>query len=127
MTTLDLGQLPWVLVIGNGSSLELRDLVIMNAAPRSAAANTSYDYVAGLPAWPSLGSQAGGQLVSDNATQFFWSSSVFRGDACDWQAPDAQVDAGRLVRAATARAALGAWLADAWQCECVAGFVNGCH
>ena len=99
MTTLDLGQLPWVLIIGNGSSLELRDLVIINAAPRSAAGNTSYDYVAGLPAWPSLGAQAGGQLVSDNVTQFFWSSSVYRGGACDGQAPDAQVDADRLVRA----------------------------
>ena len=98
MTTLDLGQRPWLLIIGNGSSLELRDLVITNAAPRSAAANTSYDYVAGLPVWPSLSAQAGSELNTDNVTQFFWSSSVFRGGACDWQAVGARLDADGLVR-----------------------------
>lgn len=84
MTTLDLQQLPWLVVIGDGSTLELRDLVVTNIAPRRLAFNTSYFYAGGLFAWPSLTAQPGGALNSYNTQLFFWSSSRFRRGDCDW-------------------------------------------
>jgi len=96
-STLDLAQLPWLLVIGNGSSLELRDLVLTNPAPPSAAANTSYLYAGGLLAWPSLAAEPGSALRRYNVTQFFWSSARYgRGD-CDWQRAGPPRDGGAQV------------------------------
>jgi len=96
-STLDLSQLPWLLVIGTDSSLELRDLVLTNSAPLSAASNTSYFYAGGLLAWPSLAAEPGGALRRYNVTQFFWSSARYgRGD-CDWRHAGPPRDRGAQV------------------------------
>lgn len=53
-TVVDFGRLPWAIIIGANSSLELRDLIIHSYAPRSSASNTSHYYVGGLVSWPSI-------------------------------------------------------------------------
>ena len=59
-TVINFGKLPWVIVIGSGASLEMRDLVTYNYAPRGSATNTSMFYVGGLVSWPSISAQDGG-------------------------------------------------------------------
>ena len=53
-TVMDFGRLPWAIIVGANSSLELRDLIIHSYAPRSHATNTSHYYVGGLVSWPSI-------------------------------------------------------------------------
>lgn len=59
-TIINFGKLPWVIVIGSSASLEMRDMVTYNYAPRGSATNTSMFYVGGLVSWPSISAQDGG-------------------------------------------------------------------
>ena len=63
-TTLDFGRLPWAIIVGANSSLELRDLIIHSYAPRSSASNTSHFYVGGLVSWPSISIYPSGIIKS---------------------------------------------------------------
>ncbi|KAK9827328.1 hypothetical protein WJX81_005997 [Elliptochloris bilobata] len=84
-TTLDFGRLPWTIIIGTDSSLELRDLIIYNYALRSSATNTSHFYVGGLVSWPSISAQPHGVIKSYNTTQYFWSSTRYTRSDCQWR------------------------------------------
>ena len=53
-------EVPWVIIIGSSASLEMRDMVTYNYAPRGSATNTSMFYVGGLVSWPSISAQDGG-------------------------------------------------------------------
>ena len=61
-TVVDFGRLPWAIIIGANSTLELRDLIIHSYAPRSSASNTSHYYVGGLVSWPSISMAPSGVL-----------------------------------------------------------------
>ena len=93
VTILDLSQLSYLLQIGDGSSLELRDLVVRNYAhPTVGSGAKEYAYVPGLLSWPTITAQPGGALNLNNTTQYFWSSTLFR-------RPDCPLESGAVVDA----------------------------
>ena len=70
VSILDLSQLAYLLQIGDGSSLELRDLVVRNyAQPTLGSGAKEYAYVPGLLSWPTITAQPGGTLRLNNTTQ----------------------------------------------------------
>ena len=85
-TILDMGRLPFLLQIGNGSSLELRDLLIRNyAKPSAAVGSYEYNCVSGMLSWPTFTAQPGANLKLANTTQYFWSSTLFHQLDCPLQ------------------------------------------
>lgn len=89
-TMLDLGNIPAILNIQSGASLELRDLLVKNVARQKdlqdyqRAANDSLTAIYGMLTWPSFYAQPGANLRIYNTTQYFWSYTLFRRGDCNY-------------------------------------------
>ncbi|EIE27156.1 kinase-like protein [Coccomyxa subellipsoidea C-169] len=89
-TMLDLGNIPAILNIQSGASLELRDLLVKNVARQKdlqdyqRTANDSLTAIYGMLTWPSFYAQPGANLRIYNTTQYFWSYTLFRRGDCNF-------------------------------------------
>lgn len=84
-TGINFNRMPWIIEVGAGSTLELRDLTLSNFAPVSRAGNGSFSqylYVSDLITWPSITAQPGGTIRLVNVTTQFWSKTLFRNADC---------------------------------------------
>lgn len=77
--------MPWIIEVGAGSTLELRNLTLSNFAPVSRAGNGSFSqylFVSDLITWPSITAQPGATIRLVNVTTQFWSKTLFRNADC---------------------------------------------